>query len=127
MSEGALRVVKVPVPNSKHFAIRVKGHLIDCLDFSAQIFRDSGIVMSKGEQIQKLAVFAWCLIIEGSQEETHEFVLVNTGEDFPMLDAEIKYVASTRVPTPQGDHELHLFHAGLNEKLADIEIPEADP
>lgn len=123
MTDGALRVLKVPVPNSKHFAIRVKGHLVDCLEFDAQIFQDSGIVLSKGQQQAKVAVFVWCLIIETEQEETHEFVMVNTGEDFPMMDGDLRYVSSARVPTPQGDHELHLFHAGINEDMAKIDIP----
>ena len=123
MNEGALRVLKVPVPNSKHFAIRVKGHLVDCLEFDAQIFKDSAIVVSQGKPQTKIAVFVWCLIIETEKEETHEFVMVNTGEDFPMMDADIKYISSARVPTPAGDHELHLFHAGINEKMAKIDIP----
>lgn len=123
MTEGALRVLKVPVPNSKHFAIRVKGHLVDCLEFDAQVFKDSGIIVGQSQQRMNIAVFVWCLIIETEQEETHEFVMVNTGEDFPMMDADIKYVSSARVPTPAGDHELHLFHAGINEDMAKIDIP----
>jgi hypothetical protein len=124
MTEGALRVLKVPVPNSKHFAIRVKGHLVDCLEFDAQVFKDSSIVTSQSRNRMNIAVFVWCLIIETEQEETHEFVMVNTGEDFPMMDADIKYVASTRVPIPTGGEiELHLFHAGINEAMAKIDIP----
>jgi hypothetical protein len=91
VSAGALKVLKVPVPNSKHFAIRVKGHLVECLEFQAQVFQDSN------------AVFVWALIIEDDQEETHEFVMVHTGDDFPMMDGDIQYVASTLVPLPNGE------------------------
>ena len=121
--KGSLRVLKVPVPNSNHFAIRVKGHLVECLEFQAQVFKDTNILLSKGDQIQKIAVFVWCLIIEDNQEETHEFVMVKTGEDFPMMDADIRYVASTLVPVPGGEIEMHLFHAGINEEMGKIDIP----
>jgi hypothetical protein len=103
----------VPVPNSKHFAIRVKGHLVECLEFQAQVFQDSKIVVAKGTQTAKVAVFVWALIIEDDQEETHEFVMVHTGD-----------VASTLVPLPNGEQaEMHLFHAGMNEELAKLDIP----
>ena len=118
--KGALRVLKVPVPNSAHFAIQVKGHVVEFLEFDAQIFQESSIVMSKGQQNAKVVVFVWCLIIEDDTiEETHEFVMVHTGADFPMMDGDIQYVSSTRVPTPNGEIEMHLFHAGQNEALAD--------
>jgi hypothetical protein len=124
VSAGALKVLKVPVPNSKHFAIRVKGHLVECLEFQAQVFQDSKIVVAKGTQTAKVAVFVWALIIEDDQEETHEFVMVHTGDDFPMMDGDIQYVASTLVPLPNGEQaEMHLFHAGMNEELAKLDIP----
>ena len=118
MSDGALRVLKVPVPNSNHFAIQVKGHMIECLEFHAQVFKDDHIVMAQGRQQMKIAVFVWCLIIETDQEETHEFVMVKTGEDFPMIDGDIRYIASTTIPVPAGEIEMHLFYAGQNEELA---------
>ncbi len=122
--KGSLKVLKVPVPNSPHFAIRVKGHLVECLEFQTQIFQGSQIVMAKGQQQAKLAVFVWCLIIEDDREETHEFVMVKTGEDFPMMDGDIRYVASTLIPLPDGNQiEMHLFHAGINEEMAKIDIP----
>ncbi|MDK1039559.1 MAG: hypothetical protein QGD91_11715 [Actinomycetota bacterium] len=122
--KGSLRVLKIPVPNSNHFAIRVKGHLVECLEFQAQVFKDTNILLAKGGQIQKIAVFVWCLIIEDDQEETHEFVMVKTGEDFPMMDGDIQYIASTLVPLPDGNQiEMHLFHAGINEEMAKIDIP----
>jgi len=122
--KGSLRVLKIPVPNSNHFAIRVKGHLVECLEFQAQIFKSSQIVVAKGQPQSKVVVFVWCMIIEDDQEETHEFVMVKTGEDFPMMDGDIRYVASTLVPLPDGNQiEMHLFHAGINEEMAEIDIP----
>jgi hypothetical protein len=122
--KGSLKVLKVPVPNSAHFCIRVKGHLVECLEFQTQIFQGSNILMAKGQTQAKLAVFVWCLIIEDDREETHEFVMVKTGEDFPMMDADIRYVASTLVPLPDGNQiEMHLFHAGINEEMGKIDIP----
>ena len=115
---GALRVLKVPVPNSPHFAITVKGHVVEFLEFHAQIFKDSNIVVAPGQPQFKILICVWVLIIETDQEETHEFVMVNTGEEFPMMDGDVTYVASTMVPIPAGEIELHLFHAGINEALA---------
>jgi hypothetical protein len=122
--KGSLKVLKIPVPNSNHFAIRVKGHLVECLEFQAQIFQSSQIVVTKGQPQSKVVVFVWCMIIEDDQEETHEFVMVKTGEDFPMMDGDIRYVASTLIPLPDGNQiEMHLFHAGINEEMAKIDIP----
>lgn len=118
MSKGSLKVLKVPVPNSSHFAIQVKGHLVEPLEFHAQVFKDASIVLTNKNQQMKIAVFVWCLIIETDEEETHEFVMVKTGEEFPMMDGDIQYIASTMVPIPAGEIEMHLFYAGRNEELA---------
>lgn len=123
MNEGKLRVLKIPVPNSSHFAIRVKGHLVEVLTFKAQVFADSAIVVANSKQQMKIAVFVWAMIIETDDEETHEFIVVKTGDEFPMLDGEIQYIASTMVPIPAGEIELHLFYCGVNEELASIDIP----
>lgn len=120
MSEGSLKVLKVPVPNSSHFGINIQGHLVECLQFNAQIFQDSGIVTSpEGQQQKKIAIFIWMLIIETEQEENHEFIMVQTGQEFPMFDGELMYVDSALVPMPKGDIELHLFHAGKNDEIGD--------
>lgn len=128
MNEGKLRVLKVPVPNSSHFAIRVKGHVVEILTFKAQVFSDSAIVTPQAKQKMKIAVFVWALIIETDEEETHEFIVVETGAEFPMMDGDIQYISSTMVPVPAGEIELHLFYCGINEELASIDIPmpEAD-
>lgn len=115
MNEGSLKVLKIPVPNSPNFALQVKGHLVECLQFSAQVFKDSAIVMQGGQQQMKIAVFLWILLIESEIEETHEFIMVHTGQDFPMFNGEVKYVDSTSVPLPGGEIEMHLFYAGMPE------------
>ena len=120
MSERTLRVLKIPVPNSPNFAIQVKGHLVECLQFNAQVFQDSAIVIQGGQQQMKIAVFVWALIIESDIDETHEFYMVHTGQDFPMIDAEITYVDSTNVPIPGGEIEMHLFYAGQPELTEDM-------
>lgn len=116
MSKGSLKVLKVPVPNSPNFALQVKGHLVECLQFQAQVFQDSGIIMQGGKQQIKIAVFLWALIIESDEEETHEFYMVHTGQEFPMIDGEIEYIDSANVPLPGGSEiEMHLFYAGQPE------------
>ena len=127
---GRLRVLKIPVPNSNHWFIRVKGHVVEFLEFHAQVFQDAqGIVLSKGETQMKILICVWALIIETDDqlEENHEFVMVRTGEDFPMIDGNVQYVASTLVPLPADQLELHLFHAGINDEMANIEIPMGGP
>ena len=120
MSEGALKVLKVPVPNSPNFAIQIKGHLVECLRFDAQIFKDSAIVMQGGQPKMKIAVFLWVLMIETDIEETHEFIMVHTGQDFPMFDGELTYIDSANVPVPAGEIEMHLFYAGMPELTDDM-------
>ena len=117
MSDGALKVLKIPVPNSPNFAIQVKGHVVEWLQFKAQIFQDSAIVTKGGQQKMKVVVFMWARIIESDDEETHEFHMVHTGQDFPMIDGEIRYIDSAHVATPAGEIEMHLFYAGQTELL----------
>lgn len=122
MTEGTLKVLKIPVPNSPNFALQLKGHLVECLQFSAQVFKDSAIVMQGGQQQMKIAVFLWVMLIESEIEETHEFIMVHTGQDFPMFDGEIKYVDSTNVPLPNGEAiEMHLFYAGMPELTDELQ------
>lgn len=129
MSKGSLKVLKVPVPNSPNFAIQVNGHVVEWLQFNAQVFQDSQIVIQGSQHQLKIAVFIWALIIESDDEETHEFHMVHTGQDFPMINGEIRYIDSANVPIPGGSEiEMHLFYAGqpevtdvMREKLAEAQ------
>lgn len=121
MNEGSLKVLKIPVPNSPNFALQLKGHLVECLQFKAQVFKDTAIVMQGGQQQMKIAVFLWVMLIESESEETHEFIMVHTDQDFPMFDGEIKYVDSAHVPLPGGEIEMHLFYAGMPELTDELQ------
>ena len=121
----AWRTVKIPCPNQALFVVRVPGHVIDVLHFQAQILKQSDILDSQGKGKANLFLCIWMLIDEDGPEEDHKFILTQTGQELPAVDAEIEHVGTTLVLLPDGNNlEFTLFYGGESFDTADTPSSE---
>lgn len=121
-----MRVLKIPIPNKQAFAIRVHGKVLDVLDLTCDIFREQLVINATGESQAKMAVVVFFLIDEDVAKdytEDHQFVLVKTGDEFPVIDFQIHYTSSTILAMPQENIEFHLFYGGKTDAYKMENLP----
>lgn len=122
----AWKVVKLPCPNAQQIVARVPGHVLDFIHFQAQIMRQSQILDGGGKAKANMMLSLWALVDDQGPDEDHMLVLVQTGVDLPEVDAQLMHIGTTCVLLPDGNNlEFNLFHAGITEQYAGIDVPGA--
>jgi len=121
----SIKVLKIPVPNEQAFAVRFKGRVLEILDLAIEVFREKIAVDASGQGRAKAAVMLYVLIDEGEEFEDHHFVLIQTGQQMPPIDFEIRYISSAMLDMRHTTIELHLFHGGVTIEYAAIDLPVA--
>ncbi len=120
----AWRVIKIPCPNVQQFVARVPGHVLDLIHFQAQVMRQTAILDERGQGKANMMLGVWMLIDDQGGDEDHQFVLIQTGIDLPVIDAELTHVGTTVLLLPNGTHlEFNLFHAGETMEFSGQDIP----
>jgi hypothetical protein len=120
----AWKVIKIPCPNVQQFVARIPGHVLDLLHFQAQIMRQTAILDKQGKTSANMMLGVWMLIDDQGGDEDHQFVLIQSGIDLPVIDAELTHVGTTILLLPTGNHlEFHLFHAGETMEFSGMDIP----
>lgn len=120
----AWKVLKIPCPNSQQFVARIPGNVLDVLHFQAQVMRQGAVLDAQGKGQANMMLAVWMLIDDTGQEEDHQFILVQTGQDLPEIDAEIMHIGTTAILMPDGNNmEFNLFHAGETFEFEDMDIP----
>lgn len=120
----AWKVIKIPCPNVQQFVARVPGHVLDLIHFQAQIMRQTAILDERGKGKANLMLAVWMLIDDQGGDEDHQFVLIQTGINLPVIDAELTHIGTTLVLLPNGNSlEFNLFHAGETMEFSGMEIP----
>ena len=121
----AWKVVKIPLPNEKLIIVRAPGHVLDVIHFQAQIMKESMLLNAQGQGKANLILAVWLLIDDEGQQEDHQFIMVQTGDEIPQVGAQIHHINTTLVLLPTGDHlEFNLFYAGETMQFSGMDLPD---